>query len=231
MSAGCARKSNPIRKIRAILRRCGEAVTSSRWSPKRHETQSMKLKLWPRTLVVQLIAVTAAAVVISNLAVAFWFEHSNEQQNEAATSERVLDRASAVATTLSAIPSDSRDVVMRSMSLRRFWRFREVPARSDMAPMDEEETRLAQRLATMLPPEFQRGPVDIQLHQAPKDIPANLLPEGADKDANAIRVSIPLDKKNPLSVVFLRNPPPWPVEIMVAATVAILLASLAAALM
>jgi signal transduction histidine kinase len=97
--------------------------------------------------------------------------------------------------------------------------------------MDEEETRLAQRLATMLPPEFQHGPVNIQLHQAPKNIPANLLPESADKDASAIRVSIPLDKHNRLSVVFLRNPPPWPVEIMVAAMVAILLASLAAALM
>ena len=43
-----------------------------------------KFKFWPRTLVVQLIAVTAAAVVISNIAVAFWFEHGNEQQSETA---------------------------------------------------------------------------------------------------------------------------------------------------
>ncbi len=191
----------------------------------------MKLKLWPRTLVVQLIAVTAAAVVISNLAVAFWFEHGNEQQNEIAANERVLDRASAVATTLSAIPSESRDVVMRTMSLRRIWRFRELPAQSGTEPMDEDETRLAQRLAAMLPPEAQHGPVNIQLHESPKDIPADLLPEGADKDANAIRLSIPLDKHNRLSVVFLRNPPPWPVEIVTAAMVAILLASLAGALM
>ena len=30
---------------------------------------------------VQLIAVTGVAVVLSNIAVAFWFEYGNEQQN------------------------------------------------------------------------------------------------------------------------------------------------------
>ena len=64
----------------------------------------MKLKLWPRTLVVQLITVTAAALVISNFAVAWWFERSNELQNESSLTERVVDRAVAVATTLATIP-------------------------------------------------------------------------------------------------------------------------------
>ena len=32
------------------------------------------MKFWPRTLGVQLIIVTAAAVLVSNLAVATWFE-------------------------------------------------------------------------------------------------------------------------------------------------------------
>ena len=57
----------------------------------------------------QLIAVTAAAVAISNIAVAYWFETSNQQQNEASLNERVLDRASTVLTTLRAIPPESRD--------------------------------------------------------------------------------------------------------------------------
>jgi len=65
----------------------------------------MKLRLWPRTLAVQMIAVTAAAVLISNFAVAFWFEKGNEQQTETALDERVLDRAAAVATTLGAVPT------------------------------------------------------------------------------------------------------------------------------
>ena len=60
----------------------------------------MRFRLWPRTLVVQLIAVTAAAVAISNIAVAYWFETSNQQQNEASLNERVLDRASTVLTTI-----------------------------------------------------------------------------------------------------------------------------------
>ncbi|MDB5734708.1 MAG: hypothetical protein JWN16_1345, partial [Alphaproteobacteria bacterium] len=33
----------------------------------------MRFKFWPSTLSVQLIFVTAAAVALSNIAVAFWF--------------------------------------------------------------------------------------------------------------------------------------------------------------
>ena len=68
----------------------------------------MRLKFWPRTLVVQLIAVTAVAVMLSNAAVAFWYEHGNEQQSANANNERVLDRVAAMATTLSAISPASR---------------------------------------------------------------------------------------------------------------------------
>ena len=53
----------------------------------------MKLKFWPSTLVVQLIAVTAVAVALSNAAVAFWYERGTEQQNETADYERFQDRA------------------------------------------------------------------------------------------------------------------------------------------
>src|SRR5581483_10042303 len=86
----------------------------------------VKVKLWPRTLVVQLIAVTAAALVISNLAVAWWFERGSELQSESNVTERVLDRATAIATTLAAIPPSSRDVVMKTMS-SRIWQFTELP--------------------------------------------------------------------------------------------------------
>ena len=64
----------------------------------------MRFRFWPNTLAVQLIVVTAAAVALSNIAVAFWFEYGNEQQIATAANERVLDRAASVATTLSAIP-------------------------------------------------------------------------------------------------------------------------------
>jgi signal transduction histidine kinase len=190
-----------------------------------------KYRLWPRTLAVQLIAVTAAAVLVSNLAVAYWFEKGNEQQNETAANERVLDRAAAVATTLNAIPNDSRVVVMRTMSLRRIWQFAEVPNNTPRAPMDEEEQRLAQRLTDALPASVQKFPVMVQLHLKPADIPSHLLPAAGDPDSEAIRVLLSVDPKTTLSAVFMRAPAPWPIEIVVAAIVAILLASLAAALM
>jgi signal transduction histidine kinase len=191
----------------------------------------MKIPLWPRTLVVQLIAVTAVAVALSNAAVVFWYERGNEQQNESATNERVLDRAAAVATTLSAIRPESREVVMNSMSLPRLWRFREEPLQPQQGPMDEEESRLAQRLAAMLPPELQHRPVTLHLHGSPRDIPTRLLPATADPKADAIEITIPTDKHTQLSTIFLRNPPGWPTEIIVAALTAILVASLGAALM
>ena len=196
----------------------------------------MKLKfpnisLWPRTLVVQLIAVTAAAVMISNVAVAMWFEHGNEQQNETAANERVLDRAAAVATTLSAISAESRQVVIRSMSLRRIWRFREVPAHVTTRAMDEQEQHLADRLAASLPAKMQNRPVTVQLHLNARSLAEEALPEDSDLNAEAIQVFVPVDARTTLSGVFLRTPAAWPVEIVVAALVAILVASLGAALM
>jgi signal transduction histidine kinase len=193
----------------------------------------MKVKLWPRTLVVQLIAVTAAALVISNFAVAWWFERSNELQNESSLTERIVDRAVAVATTLATIPpGSSRDVIMKTMS-SRIWQFTELPEGDAVVnqPMDDEETRFAQRLSAALPPQARFGPLKVQLHESPHVIPAKLLPHDADMDSEAFRLVIPLDHHNKLSAVFLRTPPPLPVEIIVAALVAILVASSAAALM
>jgi len=192
----------------------------------------VKVKLWPRTLVVQLIAVTAAALVISNLAVAWWFERGSELQSESNVTERVLDRATAIATTLAAIPPSSRDVVMKTMS-SRIWQFTELPEGDAVIkqPMDEEEIRLAQRLASALPSQARYGQIKVQLHEAPQAIPPQLLPHDANMDSEAFRLVIPLDRHNKLSAVFLRTPPPLPVEIIVAAAVAILVASTAAALM
>jgi signal transduction histidine kinase len=192
----------------------------------------VKLKFWPRTLVVQLIAVTAAALVISNFAVAWWFERSNELQNESSLTERVVDRAVAVATTLATIPPASRNVIMKTMS-SRIWQFTELPESDAVVnqPMDEEELRFAQRLSAALPPQARFGSVKVQLHESPHAIPAKLLPHDADMDSEAFRLVIPLDHHNKLSAVFLRTPPPLPVEIIVAAVVAILVASTAAALM
>jgi signal transduction histidine kinase len=190
----------------------------------------MKLRLWPRTLVVQLIAVTAAAVVMSNLAVAYWFEKSNEAQNEASLIERVLDRATTVLTTLRAIPPASRPVVMKTLS-SRIWQFTEIPRPAKPLAMTPDEQALARRLAQVLPPAAQNAPITVQLHEKQTGIAASQLPQGADSNSEAVRIIVPLDKNTFLSAVNVRLPEDWPIEIVVAAVTAILFASAAAALM
>ena len=190
----------------------------------------MRLRFWPRTLVVQLIAVTAAAVVVSNLGVAYWFEKSNEAQNEASLIERVLDRATTVLTTLRTIPPDSRPVVMKTLS-SRIWQFTEIPRPTGTLPMTTEEQGLARRLAQVLPPAAQSAPITVQLHEKQTGIAASQLPQGADSNSEAVRIIVPLDKNTFLSAVNVRLPENWPIEILVAAVTAILFASAAAALM
>ncbi len=67
------------------------------------------MKLWPRTLVVQLIAVTAAAVVVSNLAVAWWFERGNERRTKARSPSACWIAPPRWPPRLTAIPPASRE--------------------------------------------------------------------------------------------------------------------------
>ena len=190
-----------------------------------------KMKIWPRTLAVQLISVTAAAVVISNFAVAWWFELGNERQKETALNERVLDRAAAVAATLIAIPPSARGGVMRSMNSPHLWQFTDLRAGDEVTrPMSEEGQRLAQRLMDSLPPQARVGRATVLVHEPLREIPSYLLPAHSDDNNDAMRLVIPLDAKNSISMVFLRSKPAWPVEMIVAATVATLVTSLGAAL-
>ncbi len=189
-----------------------------------------KLRFWPRTLVVQLIAVTAAAVVLSNLSVAYWFENANERQNEASLIERVLDRATTVLTTLRAIPPESRPVVMKTLS-SRIWQFTEIPRPARTLPMTETELQLVKRLKAVLPAAAQQAPITVQLHEKPSAIADEQLPVGSDRNSEAVRIIVPLDKATFLSAVNVRLPEDWPVEIVVATVIAILVASAGAALL
>jgi signal transduction histidine kinase len=191
----------------------------------------MRFKFWPRTLAVQLIVVTAAAVALSNIAVAFWFEYGNQQQSTTATYDRVLDRAAAVSTTLSAIPQGSRQVVMTSMS-SRFWKFTQVPVPVTPMPMTDEEKNLARRLDEMLPDRMpHQRVISVQLRTSIDQLPNSLVPENPVPTSSVIQTIVPVDEHTMLSTVLLRAPEPWPVEIFVAAVVAIVLAAAAAAFM
>ena len=57
---------------------------------------------WPRTLGAQLVAVTAAAVLLSNVGVASWFQFVQSRATETAINDRLIDRAISAATLLAA---------------------------------------------------------------------------------------------------------------------------------
>jgi signal transduction histidine kinase len=190
----------------------------------------MRFRFWPNTLAVQLIVVTGVAVALSNIAVAFWFEYGNEQQSAIANNERVLDRAAAVATTLTAVPVSSHYVVMNTMS-SRIWKFAPVPVPKTARAMTPEEMTLARHLDEMLPDSVpNQNLISVRLHAPIADLPANLVPRTAGPVGDTIQAIVPIDKHTMMSGVFVRGPAPWPMEIFVAAVVAILVASLGAAL-
>jgi signal transduction histidine kinase len=188
------------------------------------------MKIWPRTLAVQLIVVTAIAVALSNIAVALWFEYGNEQQSANAIIERVMDRAASVATSIRPLPGPVRRAVTTSMS-SHIWQMSELKGSVPARTMNGEETRLARRLVDMLPdnqPNLKT--VSVHLHIPVNQLPTEQLPTKPAPASSAIQVIVPVDANTSLSAVFLRPPANWPVEIFVAAVVAILLASLGAAM-
>jgi signal transduction histidine kinase len=189
----------------------------------------MRLSLWPRTLAWQLIAVTAAAVIISNIGVALWFEHGNQQLNESAVTERMMDRAATVANTLAAVPAPIRAKVMSTMSSFT-WRFHEIKGPYDARPMDEKEAILAKSLATSLQMPPGSAPI-VHLHEPTANLTENQRPWRADSHDDLAQIIIPLDKDTLLSAVnrWPQQPPPF--YLIEAALAGIILVSVAAALM
>ena len=102
----------------------------------------MRFKIWPSTLRLQLVLVVAGAVAVSNIGVAFYFYKTNETQARNFTNERLIDRAVAVAATVSQVTPQSRLVVMRFMG-QLYWRFREVKGDGRAYRVGNEERPLA----------------------------------------------------------------------------------------
>ncbi len=193
----------------------------------------MRFRFWPRTLVVQLVLVTAAAVAISNIGVAIYFYKNSEAQTRNFNTERMIDRTAAVAATVGQVPGESRLVVMQNMS-RVEWRFREAKGYVPR-PMTAEEAALAKRLADALPQNHPRkNTIAVHLRQPLASVAAELRPfqarqQGADTEV--IQTIVPIDAHTMMSGVRMRPTPVWPVEIMIAAIVAGVLASAGAAFM
>jgi len=192
----------------------------------------MRFKFWPNTLAVQLILVVAGAVAVSNIAVAFYFYKQNEIQSRDFDYARMVDRAAAVADSLSQVPAEVRLVVMRTQS-RPEWRFRETSGGYDTKPMTAEETALAKRLADALPVHHSRKhAVIVHLHEPIANIPDELRPvkaQNADGGTDVIQTIVPIDAHSMMSSVLVRPTPDWPIQVMVAALIAVVAASAGAA--
>lgn len=182
------------------------------------------MRLWPRKLATQLIVVTALAVIVSNVAVAVWFEVGRERMNESAFTERLLDRAVSAATLLSTVPAKKREEALRSMDSRA-WRFELQHGKPQIVPMTVGEQALADKARAMLPPQRAKQPVIVKvtsLEQRRQGMRHHRRP--------VIMVTVPVVRGTQLTTTFYRPPSlPWPIETFIAALAAIVTTSIAAA--
>lgn len=183
------------------------------------------MTLWPRTLGMQLIAVTAVAVAISNIAVASWFELGTERQNESALIDRVLDRAASTATLLAVISPNSREAAARTLS-SGVWSFDLHTGLYAGKPMNENEAKLAVRLRALLPASTAQYPVFVEIREP--ELPTSRNPP--ENIGQTFAFTVPVDAQTQVIGKFYRpGVPPWPAEVLMAAIVAIIVASAAAA--
>ena len=110
----------------------------------------MSVRLWPRTLAGQLVIVTAVAVLVSNLAVAIWFELGRQQLTESSITDRLIDRAISASTLLASIPARQRVSAAHALGSNA-WDFRIRKGRAPEAPMSDAERALAARIQALLP--------------------------------------------------------------------------------
>ena len=187
------------------------------------------MRLWPRTLGMQLVIVTSVAVFLSNAAVALWFELGNERFNESAQTERTLDRAASIATLMSSIPPKAREAATHALA-GNFWRFEIRTGKNIAQPMTPEEAMLAAKLKAMLPPKSANLPVTVRFREAVPGDDMDHDHRRAPPGGMATEMTIPVVRNTQLVATFFRPPtPPWPAEILLAAFVAIVVASAAAA--
>ncbi len=181
---------------------------------------------WPRKLASQLILVTSVAVLVSSIAVTVWFEMSRERMSESAFAERMVDRAASAASLLGSISPDQRDnalTVLRS----RGWRYRLEHGLSQPVTMNEEEQNLARHARDALGAE-PAGAVTVK-HLAPDTTTG--LPPNSRRGRPALSITLPVDDQTRLiTTIFRPAPPRWPMETIFAALAAILLTSIAAAI-
>ncbi|HEY3776493.1 MAG TPA: HAMP domain-containing sensor histidine kinase [Rhizomicrobium sp.] len=182
---------------------------------------------WPRTLGAQLVVLAATAVIASNIAVGIWFATAQEQLAETSIAERLLDRGVSAATLLSGIPAREREAAVQTMSSGP-WHFRLVYGRPATRPMNDEEARYAARVRAMLPPARAKLPVIVSIRKGTLPAPPDRASE--PRTGTIVEVTLPVVRRTQLVTTFSRpSPPAFPLEVVIAALVALLTTSAAAA--
>ncbi|HEY2033695.1 MAG TPA: ATP-binding protein [Rhizomicrobium sp.] len=180
---------------------------------------------WPRTLGAQLVVVTAAAVLLSNVVVATWFQLSQQQATETAINDRIIDRALSAATLLSAIPAKQRDAAARALT-SNIWRFQVHHGKPVHSAMNDDERAMAARVSAQLPKTRVRQDVVVDFRDPRNE---EVLRDGT-RPVSVIDITVPVVRGTELTTTFYRPPsPPWPLQIVIAAIVAIVTTSIAAA--
>jgi signal transduction histidine kinase len=183
------------------------------------------LNWWPRTLGAQLVAVTAAAVLLSNVSVASWFQFVQSRATESAINDRIIDRAISAATLLSAIPARQRDAAAHALT-SNVWHFAVHHGKLTGLPMNEDERALVARVQALLPQHSAKDRIVVDF-RAPAS--GELLQSGI-RPVSVTTITVPVVRGTELTTTFYRPPPaPWPLQIVIAAVVAILTTSIAAA--
>jgi signal transduction histidine kinase len=185
----------------------------------------MSLGLWPRTLAAQLVIVTAAAVLISNLAVAAWFELGRQQLTESAITDRLVDRSVSASTLLASIPAKQRAPAAHALSSGP-WRFQIHHGTAPVQDMSDAERTLATRIQALLPKGKSPRTVLVKFRNpTPEEARQPRSPQAVNE------VTVSLVRGTQLTTTYYRPPlPPWPVQSIAATAVAILVTSLAAGL-
>jgi signal transduction histidine kinase len=179
---------------------------------------------WPRTLGAQLVVVTAAAVLLSNVAVATWFQLGQERQNQSALNDRVIDRAVSASTLLSAIPAKQREAAAHALS-STVWHFEVHHGHPISEPMNDREMAIAARARALVPDAKKRSV--LVKYRDPATAPRF---PGGERPIAVLDVTVPVVRGTELTTTLYQPPPaPWPLQIVIAAVVAILTTSLAAA--
>lgn len=178
--------------------------------------------LWPRTLGVQLIVVTALSILLSTGGVALWFALSSERLNQADMLERMLERTSLLSKLMATVPPKARIDAAEAMQTP-FSRYRILTGKRAPEAMSAAESKVADRLKTMLPERNAGLPVEVHFREI--DPGKNGLPP-----LSGIEMVVPVVRGSALMATFIRPPGPhWPFEMSLAAILSALIASLAGA--